>query len=114
MRRAAVARTLFAPTDLASALERPGFVQADPIRAPARAPDLVSNRSFANARVIGWVNVTATLDAPRDARHPRIAVKAGYVGKRPGSASFRAAFDAEVQRFENFLGGAEAMNFESA
>ncbi len=41
LRRYAVARTLFAPTTLARALDRLGFVQADPIRAPARAQDLV-------------------------------------------------------------------------
>lgn len=40
LRRYAVARTLFAPTTLARAIERLGFVQADPIRAPARAQDL--------------------------------------------------------------------------
>ena len=40
LRRHAVARTLFAPTHLPSALRRLGFVQADPIRAPARAQDL--------------------------------------------------------------------------
>lgn len=40
LRRYAVARTLFKPTTLASAIERLGFVQADPIRAPARAQDL--------------------------------------------------------------------------
>ena len=40
LRRYAVARTLFAPTTLGRAIERLGFVQADPIRAPARAQDL--------------------------------------------------------------------------
>jgi len=40
LRRYAVARSLFAPTTLARAIERLGFVQADPIRAPARAQDL--------------------------------------------------------------------------
>lgn len=40
LRRHAVARTLFEPTTLARAIERLGFVQADPIRAPARAQDL--------------------------------------------------------------------------
>ena len=34
-------RTLFAPTTLRRALHRLGFVQADPIRAPARAQDLI-------------------------------------------------------------------------
>jgi uncharacterized protein YcaQ len=40
LRRYAVARTLFAPTTLAAAIVKLGFVQADPIRAPARAQDL--------------------------------------------------------------------------
>jgi uncharacterized protein YcaQ len=41
LRRYAVARTLFPPTTLLAAIERLGFVQADPIRAPARAQDLI-------------------------------------------------------------------------
>ncbi len=40
LRRHAIARTLFAPTTLGRAIEKLGFVQADPIRAPARAQDL--------------------------------------------------------------------------
>ena len=40
LRRFAVARSLFPPTTLKRALDRMGFVQADPIRAPARAQDL--------------------------------------------------------------------------
>src|SRR5215470_10873290 len=41
LRRFAVARSLFKPTTLKRALDRLGFVQADPIRAPARSQDLV-------------------------------------------------------------------------
>jgi uncharacterized protein len=41
LRRHAIARTLFAPTTLIRAIARLGFVQADPIRAPARAQDLI-------------------------------------------------------------------------
>jgi len=41
LRRYTVARTLFGPVTLARAIERLGFVQADPIRAPARAQDLI-------------------------------------------------------------------------
>jgi len=41
LRRFAVARSLFKPTTLKRALVRLGFVQADPIRAPARAQDLI-------------------------------------------------------------------------
>jgi hypothetical protein len=40
LRRYAIARTLFKPTTLPKAIARLGFVQADPIRAPARAQDL--------------------------------------------------------------------------
>ncbi len=40
LRRHAVARSLFRPTTLGRAIRRLGFVQADPIRAPARAQDL--------------------------------------------------------------------------
>jgi uncharacterized protein YcaQ len=40
LRRFAIARSLFTPTTLKRALNRLGFVQADPIRAPARAQDL--------------------------------------------------------------------------
>jgi uncharacterized protein YcaQ len=40
LRRAAVARSLFPPATLQGALDALGFVQADPIRAPARAQDL--------------------------------------------------------------------------
>jgi len=41
MRQLAVDRSLFPPTTLKRALHRMGFVQADPIRAPARAQDLI-------------------------------------------------------------------------
>jgi hypothetical protein len=41
LRRYAVGRSLFRPTTLKRALETFGFVQADPIRAPARAQDLI-------------------------------------------------------------------------
>src|SRR6478672_9513407 len=41
LRRFAVARSLFPPTTLRRAIARMRFVQADPIRAPARAQDLI-------------------------------------------------------------------------
>jgi uncharacterized protein len=41
LRRYAVARSLFAPMSLPKAIAKLGFVQADPIRAPARAQDLI-------------------------------------------------------------------------
>jgi uncharacterized protein len=40
LRRFALTRSLFAPTTLERAIQKLGFIQADPIRAPARAQDL--------------------------------------------------------------------------
>jgi uncharacterized protein YcaQ len=41
LRRYAIGRSLFTPTTLLRAVDKLGFVQADPIRAPARAQDLI-------------------------------------------------------------------------
>ncbi|MGE0060422.1 MAG: crosslink repair DNA glycosylase YcaQ family protein, partial [Dehalococcoidia bacterium] len=41
LRRLALTHSLFPPTTLPDAIDRLGFVQADPIRAPARAQDLI-------------------------------------------------------------------------
>jgi uncharacterized protein len=49
LRRYAIARSLFKPTTLPKAIRKLGFVQADPIRAPARAQDLTLRH-----RVIGY------------------------------------------------------------
>ena len=50
IRRFAVARSLFPLTTLKRAVERLGFVQADPIRAPARAQDLTLRHRVKNYR----------------------------------------------------------------
>lgn len=50
LRRYAVARSLFKPTTLSRAIQRLGFVQADPIRAPARAQDLTLRHRVAGYR----------------------------------------------------------------
>ena len=51
LRRFAISRSLFAPTTLRRAIWRLGFVQADPIRAPARAQDLVLRHRVKGYRV---------------------------------------------------------------
>ena len=51
LRRFAVARSLFKPATLKRALQRLGFVQADPIRAPARAQDLILRHRVKNYHV---------------------------------------------------------------
>jgi uncharacterized protein len=48
LRRYAKSRSLFAPTTLPKAIEKLGFVQADPIRAPARAQDLTLRHRVKN------------------------------------------------------------------
>jgi uncharacterized protein YcaQ len=50
LRRHAVTRSLFPPTSLPKALDALGFVQADPIRAPARAQDLTLRHRVTNYR----------------------------------------------------------------
>ncbi len=50
LRRHAIARTFFTPTTLARAIAKLGFVQADPIRAPARAQDLTLRHRVADYR----------------------------------------------------------------
>jgi uncharacterized protein YcaQ len=50
LRTYAAARTLFAPTTLSRAIRRLGFVQADPICAPAAAQDLILRHRVAGYR----------------------------------------------------------------
>jgi uncharacterized protein YcaQ len=50
LRGYAIARTFFTPTLLSRAIEKLGFVQADPIRAPARAQDLTLRQRVADYR----------------------------------------------------------------
>ena len=50
IRRLAVGRSLLAPTTLERAIDTLGFVQADPIRAPARAQDLILRPRVAGYR----------------------------------------------------------------
>ena len=66
LRRYAVARSLFAPTTLARAFERLAFVQADPIRAPARAQDLILRHRVGNYRAGDLERRYASLDVHED------------------------------------------------
>jgi uncharacterized protein YcaQ len=87
LRRYAVANSLFTPTTLKRALHKLGFVQADPIRAPARAQDLMLRHRVRDYRAgdlerhyaklgleedffINYGFVTSTIHA---LMHPRIA-----------------------------------------
>jgi len=66
LRRFSVARSLFAPTTLRRALNRLGFVQADPIRAPARAQDLILRHRVKGYRAGDLERVYPTLDVEED------------------------------------------------
>jgi len=50
LREHAIGASLFRPTTLLNAAERLGFVQADPIRSPARAQDLILRQRVKNYR----------------------------------------------------------------
>jgi uncharacterized protein YcaQ len=67
LRRYAIARSLFEPTTLPRAIRKLGFIQADPIRAPARAQDLTLRH-----RVIGY----RAGDLER--RYPRLRLEEDY------------------------------------
>ena len=66
LRRYAVARSLFEPTRLKHALRKLGFVQADPIRAPARAQDLMLRHRVKNYRAGDLERRYAALDIAED------------------------------------------------
>jgi uncharacterized protein YcaQ len=61
--------TLFAPTTLAAAVQRLGFVQADPIRSPARAQDLILRHRVAGYRAGDLERSFARLGLEEDFLH---------------------------------------------
>ncbi len=66
LRRFAVTRSLFTPTTLQNALDRLGFVQADPIRAPARAQDLTLRHRVLGYRTGDLERLYSRLDVQED------------------------------------------------
>jgi hypothetical protein len=66
LRRFAVARSLFPPTTLKRSLHRMAFVQADPIRAPARAQDLILRHRVKNYHAGDLERRYATLGVEED------------------------------------------------
>jgi uncharacterized protein YcaQ len=77
LRRHAVARSLFPPTTLKRAVERLGFVQADPIRAPARAQDLTLRHRVRGYRAEDLERRFAALGIEED-----FLVNYGFVSRR--------------------------------
>lgn len=67
LRRYAITRSLFKPTGLLRAITRLGFVQADPIRAPARAQDLTLRHRVSDYRA-----------GDLEAEYPRLAIEEDF------------------------------------
>lgn len=76
LRRYTVARNFLKPTNLKTALHRMGFVQADPIRAPARAQDLILRHRVNNYHAGDLERQYATLDVEED-----FFINYGYVSR---------------------------------
>src|SRR3954452_1157871 len=74
LRRAAATHSLFPPTTLSRALRMLGFVQADPIRAPARAQDLTLRHRVTGYRAGDLERLYPTLDIEED-----VFINYGYV-----------------------------------
>ena len=67
LRHYTIARSLFKPTSLPRAIARLGFVQADPMRAPARAQDLILAQRVKNYRA-----------GELERRYPRLAIEEAF------------------------------------
>ena len=105
LRRFAVANSLFTPTTLKRALHSLGFVQADPIRAPARAQDLMLRHRVKDYRAgdlerryaklgieedffVNYGFVTSSLQA---LMHPRSDTGVPAEGRQPWPAARKQA-----------------------
>jgi uncharacterized protein YcaQ len=80
LRRYAVARSLFAPATLQKAIDTLGFVQADPIRAPARAQDLTLRHRVEGYRAGDLERFYTQLDV-----HEDFFVNYGFVSRAVSS-----------------------------
>lgn len=69
LRRMAVAHSLFTPISLSRAIVRMGYVQADPIRAPARAQDLILRHRVRDYRIDDLERRYSQLDVHEDMLH---------------------------------------------
>jgi len=104
LRTFAVTRSLFTPTTLKRALHKFGFVQADPIRAPARAQDLILRHRVKDYRAgdlerryaqLGiaedfFINYGFVTEAVQALMHPRWKRKPAAHARGPRAPWFRA------------------------
>ena len=106
LRGSAVAHSLFPPTTLQRALDALGFVQADPIRAPARARDLILRHRVTGYRAGDLERRYSRLDV-----HEDFLVNYGFVTgavqllmhPRGGSTPWTAARGRRVRALLDFV-----------
>ena len=114
LRRRAVLRSLFTPTALQSAIDRLGFVQADPIRSPARAQDLILRHRVAGYRAGDLEREYASLDVEEDYLYAY-----GFVSRRvwqtlhPRKSSVPRRFERKVLDTVTGLGEAHPRTLEA-
>jgi len=101
LRNYAVARNFPQPTTLNRALQRMGFVQADPIRAPARAQDLILRHRVKNYRADDLERRYTTLDVEED-----VFVNYGYV-TRSLQALMQPRLKSRADKITSLLGAAK-------
>jgi uncharacterized protein YcaQ len=113
LRRAAVARSLFTPVSLQRALDALGFVQADPIRAPARAQDLTLRHRVTGYRAGDLERRYTSLNV-----HEDFFVNYGFVTgalqalmhPRGGPVPWTAARGKQVRKLLEFVRAREAVH----
>jgi uncharacterized protein YcaQ len=107
LRRFSISRSLFGPTSLQQAVDRLGFVQADPIRAPARAQDLTLRHRVAAYRAGDLERLYTQLNV-----HEDFFVNYGFVSPavsalmhpRGGPTPWTAARGRQVKALLTFVG----------
>lgn len=105
LRRVAVCHSLFAPTGLKSAIRELGFVQADPIRSPARAQDLILRPRVKGYRAGDLEREYASLELEEDYLYaygflPRLIWRLLH----PRNATDLPAFESRVLNLVRLLG----------
>ena len=107
LRTLAATWTLFPPTTLKAALHRLGFVQADPIRAPARAQDLTLRLRVQSYRAGDLERLYPSLDVEED-----VFINYGFVTRslhalmhpRPVASLWPSPRNTRAQALLAFLG----------
>jgi uncharacterized protein YcaQ len=123
LRQQAITTSLFRPTTLRRALDRLGFVQADPIRAPARAQDLILRHRVKDYRAGDLERPYAALELEEDflyaygfmpqsswrLQHPRLTKKLGAAEKKL-LAIVEAHKQIHLRELEAYLGRKREVN----